>query len=76
MDDFAIEIEIKKPDLIFVTETWLTQNIPDSLIRLSNYTLLRKDRIAMDTNGQTRRGGGVAIYIKNVIHGHQVTYLP
>ena len=29
----------------------------------------------MDTNGQTRRGGGVAIYIKNVIHGHQVTCL-
>ena len=44
-------------DVIGVTETWLSESDGDEY-NISGYTLYRKDR-------QDRRGGGVALYIRN-----------
>jgi len=44
------------PDIIFLTETWLHSEISDTLINISNYKLLRDDRV-------NKRGGGVCVYI-------------
>jgi exonuclease III len=45
------------PDIICITETWLKKQIPDDVIQIHNYTLLRRDR-------KEREHGGVCLYIK------------
>ena len=49
-----------KIDIIIVTDTWLSDNIPREAVNISGYTLIRKDRV----NGL---GGGCAIYVREVI---------
>ena len=49
-----------KIEIIIVTETWLSDNIPSEAVNISGYTLIRKDR----GNGL---GGGCAIYVREVI---------
>ncbi|KAK9679747.1 Endonuclease-reverse transcriptase [Popillia japonica] len=46
-------------DVIGVTETWLTPGVVDEAVALDGYALVRLDR------DDGRRGGGVALYIKN-----------
>ena len=48
-------------DIACNTETWLTNNIPNSVVDISGYSLVRKDRSA------DKRGGGVCTYIKSSI---------
>ena len=45
-------------DIVFVSETWLTGNILDTELLGQDYTIIRKDLIAM-------RGGGVLIAVKS-----------
>ena len=47
----------RSPDIIAVTETWLTDKILDNEILPSDYSIIRKDRHT--------RGGGVMLAIKN-----------
>lgn len=47
-------------DIIAVTETWLTPQIPAEVVDVRGFRFLRKDR-------KTGRGGGVGIYIRNDI---------
>ena len=44
--------------IVFVTETWLRSTIMDSVVDITGYSLIRKDR-SSDCHG------GVAIYIRN-----------
>ena len=48
-------------DLIFITETWLSPAICDSMICPNHYLILRNDR-------QNSRGGGVLILYKSHLH--------
>ena len=48
-----------KPDIICLVETWLCEDVLDSEIHVSNYSILKLDR--------NRHGGGVALYIHNSI---------
>ena len=48
-------------DIACITETWLTNNVPNSVVYISDYTLVRKDR------SLGKRGGGVCAYIKSSI---------
>ena len=48
-------------DIVCITETWLTNNISNSVVDISDNTLVRKDRSA------DKRGGGVCTYIKSSI---------
>ena len=47
-------------DLIFITETWLTSNILDSMICPAGYNILRHDRFGA-------RGGGVLVIYKSCL---------
>ena len=54
-----------KPDIIAVTETWLSKEVPDSAVLLPGYsTLIRVDRSGTD---EGKRGGGVLILIHDAI---------
>jgi exonuclease III len=52
-----IIINQQNADVIMVTETWLTDAIPDEALHIPDFTIVRKDR-------PTRRRGGVAVYIR------------
>ena len=54
-------------DLITVTETWLNENISNSEILPSGYSIIRKDR-PID-----KRGGGVLIALRNEIQFTRIT---
>ena len=56
--DFKDFVADKDYHVIGVTESWLHQDIPNNLISLPNYNLIRNDR-------KNKRGGGVALYLKN-----------
>lgn len=64
LDELKISIQNTNPAVIMITETWLTDRIPDSLIQMPGYLTFRKDRGA--------DGGGVCAFIKNNIAGHKV----
>lgn len=51
-------------DIFTLSETWLSEEIKDYVIKIPGYTIFRQDR--------ERRGGGVAIYIRNCSHIRQV----
>ena len=58
------ELEVLKAsyraDLIFVTETWLADTVPDGIVNVSGLNIVRRDRLC-------GRGGGVAIYVNHDI---------
>ena len=51
----------KHCDVMIITETWLNSSIPDEVIMLPNYRVIRQDRHVADL----RKGGGICIYVKN-----------
>ena len=52
--------ESYRADLIFVTETWLADTVPDEIVSVSGLNIVRRDRLC-------GRGGGVAIYVNHDI---------
>lgn len=61
IDEILNTSDITSNDILCFSETWLNSSHPNHDILLPNFSLLRKDR------GDDRRGGGLAIYIKNNI---------
>ena len=51
------------PDICCVTETWLNASTCDSLVRIANYNLIRRDQTNSDS--LKRSGGGVCAYLAN-----------
>nr|CAI5862446.1 unnamed protein product [Callosobruchus analis] len=46
-------------DVVGVSETWLTEDIPSDFVSISNFNIYRNDRLS--------RGGGVAFYVRSNI---------
>ena len=59
VDELECVMEFNGVDISCITETWLTNEIPDSHVSLKDYvyTLFRKD--------QPSHGGGLAVYIRS-----------
>lgn len=55
-----------EPDVVAITETWLTPDVYDSEIAPPSYSVIRKDRLT--------RGGGVALLIKNRFSFHVLAH--
>ena len=60
IDVLRIHAIDNNPSVIFLTETWAHDQLPDSYFSISGYVLYRCDR-------SERKGGGVMIYIKEDI---------
>ena len=58
INELTIQVDKCTPDIIFVTETWLTVNIPHEAIPVPDFNLFRNDR-------PSGRGGGVSINVNN-----------
>lgn len=65
MDELIFNVNTLNPAVILITETFLHPDISDSVINIPNYTVYRCDR-------ETRKGGGVAIYVRNEISGQKI----
>ena len=53
-------IDAENPEVIIITETWLTPDVTDNEVNFPSYTVHRADRLG-------RKGGGVAIYLKKCL---------
>jgi len=53
MDELRIIVESQRPSVICVVETWLSEEVSDQEISLSEYQVTRLDR--------NRHGGGIVI---------------
>ena len=67
-DEITVLLGLYYPSIVCFTETWLTPDIPHSVVDMQGYSLLRRDR----TSGL---GGGVAIYISNNLQFHRFSSL-
>ena len=65
LDELIILTEDRNPDVICITETWLSQEISSKAISISGYLLYRRDRNCP--------GGGVLMYTRVTL---QVKLLP
>ena len=52
-------------DILCITETWLTDDVPDESLFLKEYAIHRKDRL---TDNHKSKHGGVLIAVKNLPH--------
>nr|VZI31626.1 unnamed protein product [Spirometra erinaceieuropaei] len=57
-DELKIHLCDLSPDVISLTETWLTQHVNDRELALPGYQMFRRDM-------EGRQGGGVLTYVKN-----------
>ena len=62
--------------ILGLSETWLNSRLPSELYTLSrDYTLIRNDRNWLNDNASaTKKGGGVATYIKNNLDFSEVSH--
>ena len=56
IEELEATVKIRKPNIICVNESWLHDDIEDSLVSLSNFYIYRCDRC-------NKKGGGVIIYV-------------
>ena len=53
-----------RPDIVCIGETWLRDMIPDSIVSIQGYTLIRNDRKILNNLQVPKKGGGVCTYMK------------
>lgn len=58
LDELRLCVSSLKADIVFVTESWLTDDVADDLLSLNSMDIFRCDRIL-------RRGGGVCVWINS-----------
>ena len=65
MDELRLECATRKPDIIVITESWLSTCHDDSIFHIRNYILFRQDRL-------NKSGGGVAVWINASLHSERL----
>ena len=65
LDELKVSIQNTSASIILITETWLSDRIPDTLVNIPGYIMLRRDR--------GTEGGGVCIFVQSNIAGYQVS---
>ena len=61
LDEISAAITNNKCDVAIITESWLSSNITNDLIKISGFSSIRKDRC------DDQRGGGLCSYIRNTL---------
>ena len=64
-EELNIMVDVIKPHIIGITESWANNDITDAELGLESYAMFRKDRAG-------RRGGGVLLYIKDTIPAYEL----
>ena len=61
-DEILHLVEGSNCEFLFLSETWLSDDVNDDMIKIPGYQLLRQDR---NEKSDKQRGGGVCVYHKN-----------
>ena len=69
LDEISATVVNNKCDIAVITESWLSSNITNDLIRIPGYTSVRKDR------PEDQRGGGLCTYIKDSLDSMELADL-
>jgi exonuclease III len=67
IDELECVVNQNDSDIVCITETWLSDEIPDNAVAMHGFTLFRKDR--------ETRGGGVAIFVKPIFNVKDYQFL-
>ena len=59
-EELEVIISHDKPDVILITETWLSDSVTDEVVNIPKFCVVRNDR-------QIGRGGGVQVYMRESI---------
>ena len=60
-----VEISLSANEIICLSETWLSDKIPDNMLILNSYNFIRQDRDSKISQTNVKsRGGGLMIYFK------------
>ena len=64
MDELKVVVDLKKPDVIAITETWTNDDIDSNFLYIDGFELMeRGDR----TDTEKGRGGGILVYVRKGI---------
>nr|VZI04138.1 unnamed protein product [Spirometra erinaceieuropaei] len=66
LDELRIHTYDLHPDVISITETWLSEQVDDRELMLPGFQLFRRDR-------ENRRGGGIVTFVKHGLHVSEKT---
>ena len=61
LDEISVTITNNKCDIAIITESWLSSNITNDLIKIPGFSCIRNDRC------DDQRGGGLCTYIRNTL---------
>ena len=61
IDELACTVATYPVDVVAITETWLSDDVPSSAVELRGYSMIRHDK------SDGRRGGGVCVYVKDLL---------
>ena len=61
---FRIDFDNCDIDCFSISETWLHGTIPDSVVALEGFNILRHDRQTINEEGEVQGGGGLCVYLK------------
>ena len=61
LDEISVTITNNKCDIAIITESWLSSNITNYLIKIPGFSCIRKDRC------DDQRGGRLYTYIRNTL---------
>ena len=63
-------IENSNIDICTISESWLHDLIPDKLIEIPGYGIVRQDRNRLLHDNKKKRGGGLITYVSNSIENY------
>ena len=64
LDPFKIILDNYMLQIFCMNETWSKEKIPDSLMSVKGYDVIRQDRVIKNPQVYVKRGGGIATYVK------------
>ena len=64
-----LEVENSPVEVFSASETWLTADVPDGLVKIEGYNMVRADRLwSEDTTSRVpKKGGGLICYVRKGI---------
>ena len=58
----------RKLHVLGLSETWLTEQLPDNIVGIDGYEITRNDRVWSQPNcNQVKKGGGVFLYVRDTL---------
>ena len=68
IDELRLICTVKKPDIVCIVESWLSCDISDAELYITDYFIARLDR--------NRHGGGILFFVRSCYHFNIILHNP